>query len=167
LHDHAAYKEKKMALVSAISMSVVDDRGKSESVVVYVPADATLEEIQAFSNELVTALNSVTGGFIESSTVTINLSLPAGIRSGADADAFNTTGAILGFSAANTIYRQSIRIPAIVPNLVSGGEVVADHALLMAVRNLMISGNAATDPVDKYGNDINGFIGASMSFRTK
>jgi len=76
-----------MALVSAISMSVVDDRGKSESVRVFVPATSTLSEIQAFSNELVTALNSITGGFVESSTVTLNLSLPAGIRSGADSDA--------------------------------------------------------------------------------
>lgn len=156
-----------MALVSGISLSVVDDRGKSESVRIFVPADATLAEIQSLSDLAVAALEDITGGYVESATVAIGLTLPAGTRTSANADAFNTQGANLGFSAANTIYRHTVRIPAILPTLVSGGQVVADAPLLNAFKSIVVSGDGTTSPTDAYGNDIDGFIGAELSFRTK
>jgi len=156
-----------MALVSAISLSVVDDRGKSESIRVFVPATATLAQIQAYSNVLVAAIEDTTGGYIEGATVTVGLTLPAGTRTEAANDMFNTTGANLGFSAENTTYRHTLRIPAIIPALTAGGEVVADDALLIAVRSALLTGDGTLAATDEYGNGLDGFIGASMSFRTK
>lgn len=156
-----------MALVSAISISVVDDRGKSESVNVFVPNDATLAEIQALSNLLVAALEDITGGYVAGASVQVGLSLPAGTRTTAAADAFNTVGANLGFDAANTVYRQTIRVPAILPTLVSGGEVIDDAPLLTAFTGLIVAGDGTTNPTNKFGDDLTGFMGASMSFRTK
>jgi len=156
-----------MALVSVISISVVDAAGERESVRFPVPNDATVAEVQALSDDIVAAFEDLTGGYVESSAVTLALTLPAGTRISASDDHYVQTGFNLGYSAANTTYKHTVRIPAVNAALVTNGVFDVGAQVVTDFNAIMVSGDATTLPTDRYGNDITGFIAASKSFRRK
>lgn len=154
-----------MALVSVISVTVMDAAGSRESVRFPVAAAATLAEIQALSDDIVAAFEDLTGGFVESASVTLALSLPAGTRISASDDHYVQTGWNLGYSAADTIYKHTVRIPAVNAALVTNGILNTGNQAIIDFNTLMVAGDGTTQPTDKYGNDIQGFTGAIKSFR--
>lgn len=156
-----------MALVNMISYSLLDIRGKRAQVTVFVPTTATLAQIQTFSDLFAAALDDVTGARIMTASVALALTLPGGIKGAATEDTFVQTGMNLAFSAANTNYRYTAHIPALLSTLIDDGEIVDVGAVIDALETLYTAGDAVVLPTDENGNDLNGELGRDFSFRRK
>lgn len=156
-----------MALSTLLSIAIVDDGGNRDTHNIFFAATLTKANIEAFLAQYAPLLDSITGGIIESATITEAVSLPAGLKAAAVADSLKTTGVNAGFTAANTTYRFTTRVPAVSPVLIVSGEF-DDSA--PAVTNWLAGlrdGLATFSPTDRYANDLTAVLGTELSFRTK
>lgn len=156
-----------MALVNMISYSLLDIRGQRGQVQVFVPQAATIAQITALSDLVAAALDDVTGAKIVSASVSMAIELPAGLKSTATQDCFVQTGLNLAFDAANTGYRHTAHIPALLPTLITDGEIDDSGNLIDALSTLFTAGDTTTLPTDSNGNDLVSELGRSLSFRRK
>jgi len=154
-----------MATVHVLSFSLIDDGGNTGSVVVYLPSTLTLAQVQTFTTSYAAALDGVTGAKIQSATVALALTLPGGLKANASADHPIQYGANFSYNADGTPYRLTQHIPAFLHTLITGEEIDIASALVIAVMDYMRDGVTGFEPTDRYGNDLEGFLGAAVSFR--
>jgi hypothetical protein len=152
-----------MALVSYITFAMRDYAGKPATVRVFVPATATLAEIQALSDAIATEINPITGGVIESASVQLSLTLPGGLRTTALDDMDIERGANFAFSAANTAYSHTVRIPAAHSDIVDGEDVVETQDVT-DWETVMLAGTLDLDPSDAYANDLESVVRRRVTF---
>lgn len=154
-----------MALVTTLSIPVIDDAGKIKRIPIHFPATVTLAQVQAYSDAFLAAADDVLGGIFSAPSVQFELTLPGGLDVAPVADHFNRQGALLGFGAANTNYAHSIYLPSFLDALIASGQISTGDALFVAVRDLLVTGDGTITPSDKNGNDLDTFQTAVLSFR--
>jgi hypothetical protein len=152
-----------MALVSAISYSLEDYSGDSRSVRVYVPATATLAEIQALSDVLAAELDAITGMKIIGASVDLALTLPGGLKAAAVTDTDAERGVNWAMNCANTVYSHTIRTPG-ATNAIVDGEAVVVTADVTDWLTALAAGDGTTQPTDQYANDITSEKSAKVTF---
>lgn len=155
-----------MANVDFISYSLLDDDGQRGSVQIFVPTGATLAALQTFSNSMAGVIDDITAATIQSAQVTKALTLPGTLKANAVAGHYVQHGANFGFDAANTPYRHTVRIPAILESLLTGESVIVDAGTGQAFVTGMTGGFGADAPSDRYGNDLTALLSAIRSFRS-
>lgn len=144
-----------MALVHRVSYSLEDYSGDRRTVAAYVPATATLTEVQSFSNAFAAELDSVTGMKILGATVALALTLPVGLKANAVASVDAERGINWSFVAANTVYSHTIRTPGALDANVDGEDVIdSGGGETTDFITVMLNGDAVTAPTDEYGNDL-------------
>lgn len=158
-------RTKKLANVNLISVSLVDDAGRTGSLTLPVPTGLTVAQIQSYVTAMLPNLDAVTGAKINGCTVALQLTLPGTLKASAIADHPISYGANFGFDAADTNYRHTVRLPAIDQGLVDAGEVQTTDALIIAWTDDVVDGDATVLPCDRYGNDLSAFLGAEVTFR--
>ena len=151
--------------INLISVQIIDDAGRSDSVLISVPDTTTLAEIQAWLDTNATYIDGITGGKLNKASVSLALTLPAGLKSQPLTDHPVQWGANFGFSANGTNYRHTVRVPAIAQTMVTAGAVDTSGASAQGFIGAMVSGSDGVLPTDRYENDLNGFIEASPTFR--
>lgn len=155
-----------MAAVDLISYAVDDVDGKRGHVHVYVPATYTLAQLQTFAENLAADLDAVTGAKIASITVTKSLTLPGGLKAAATASHYINQGGNFSFDAADTDYRHTTRVPAVLEALCAGDVInIAAGAGKTFVDQITV-GDGVVSPSDRYGNDLVSAIEAVRTFRT-
>jgi len=156
-----------MALVSVASIGIVDSSGNRKTLPVYFPATNTLAEIQTEINSLVPLLDTAIAGKIADASVTLALTLPAGLKANAvGGDNTVHEGALLTYDAANTAFSYSLFIPSFLNGLFEGDTVSltnlagAAEALIGEIED---GGDAAA--TDRQGNDLTAYISGRRAFR--
>lgn len=156
-----------MALVNIISFSIRDDDGDVASIPVYVDTGLTVVEYQLLVTNLAPLIDAVIGGVIDAATLTLNMSLPAGLKAAPTQYSETQIGGNFTFTAANSRYTHSIRIPAIDPAKLSGKSVnLADTDVAALVTGLE-NGSGPAIPRDRQGNDLVAVTAATKTFRRK
>jgi hypothetical protein len=155
-----------MANTDFISYSLADVDGQRGTVQIFVPTGQTLADLQTFSNSMVAALDAVTAAVVQAATVTKALTLPGGIKGTATAGHYIQHGANFGFDAANTPYRHTVRVPAILESLLVGETVITDTGDGQAFAAGITGGYTGIAPSDRYGNDLTALLSALRSFRS-
>lgn len=154
-----------MAAVSIITYSLRDDAGKRSSVAVYVPATGTQAQVEALADAIAATLDAVSGAVIEGISLTLNHTLPGGLKAVTVADALNGMGGLFSFDVANTVYNWSLYVPAIRPSLVTNGIIDPADTDVAAFVTSMHSGTIDLDPSDRYANDLLLLHGVEVRFR--
>lgn len=154
-----------MANTDLMSFSLVDDAGRRGQAHIYFPAGATLAQLQAYADLVALDLDAITGAKIDAITVTKSLTLVAGLKAAAAANSEVPVGANMAYDAANTPYRHTIRVPALLDTL-KVGDSVDDTAQAVIDFNTQITvGDGVIAPADRYGNDLTAFLDGVVTFR--
>lgn len=153
-----------MAEVNLISIQIADSGGLTGNVLVPVPTGLTIAEIQTYVDAMLPNLDVVTGGKINKASVSLALTLPAGLKANAIAGTPIQWGGNFAFDAANTPYRFTVHVPAIDQGLVTGEDIDTSGVAAAWVTD-MVSGDLAVNPSDRYGNDLVSLLDARVSFR--
>ncbi len=156
-----------MANTTLLSVKLTDDADKSAAVNIFLPAAATIAQLQAFSDALLPYLDQVTGAKIAAVTVALNLTLPGGLKASPLADHLLQFGSNWAFDAANTPYRHTVHVPAVDTSKVVGGEINVSDSECVSWTNFIATGDGTLAPVDPYANDLSAFLGAVVSFRKR
>lgn len=154
-----------MADVDFITYSMVDDKGRTASLQVFFETGFTVAQVQAFSDVVAPLLDDMTGLQILTAQVNLSLTIPGTVKAtptvGVDAE----KGANMGYDAADTDYRHTMRVPGILDANITG-ELVNDAVQEVIDWNTGItSGDGTVTPTDRYANDLVSFIQGRVTFR--
>jgi hypothetical protein len=106
-----------------ISVNIVDFNGKSKPMPVFVSSGTTLAQAQAYLDDLLPLLDLVTAGKIESATISLPLTIVAGLKANPLSNVNIIEGANIAFNVYDTKYGHTLRVPAIRDTLVTGETV--------------------------------------------
>jgi len=154
-----------MAQTNLVSIQVTDDAGNVGNVLLSFPATSSLANIQSFVDGFCAHLDAVTGAKITKASVSLALTLPAGLKASALPDTPVQWGANFAFDVADSSYRYTVRVPAIDQGLVTGGVVDTSPQFVQDFINDFVIGDGVVAPSDRYANDITAFIEAASTFR--
>jgi hypothetical protein len=154
-----------MAVVSVLSYSIVDDDGNAKSMPIYIPAGATVANIQAFSDAMAPLLDDVLDGVINAVTLSIGLTLPGGLKSSPVAGSNVQEGALISFDVASSNYSHSIFVPAWAQAFFSGSQVTLEDTEPGLFATQMVSGSNTIAPSDRAGLDLTSVLSGSKRFR--
>lgn len=157
-----------------VSATVIDEMGIEASTVFYAQANdgSTVAAMVTEANDLISALDATTDGYIKQARITIIPALPGGIKTVASSGSRVEQTGLLGFGSSGTTKRYSAAIPA----LSNGGTVFS-----AATDRIVLTG---ADPVglliailttlgtvlhwcNAHNQAINAFIDAIVAFRKK
>lgn len=157
-----------MALVNIVSFSFTDSDGDSNTVPFYMDTGLTIAEYQAFVTSMAPTLDALTGSLIDGAALTINLSLPGGLKTEPAAGIENQRGGNFSFVAANSRYKHSLRVPGIADEHFSGKAVnTGDAGDVDAFVTAVLTGVTPAIPRDRQGNDLTSLAAAVKTFRRK
>lgn len=151
-------------------MTIVDRSAHPKAMQIYFPATSTLTQLQTFVTNFAPLVNAVIDGVIASSLISVQATLPGGLRSVAvDGNRVNE-GALLTFDADSTNYAHSIYIPSWANSEFNGGVINETQAitdLLDALVQGVLVNSTRVDPMpsDKYANDLVAFVKGVRAFR--
>lgn len=154
-----------MANVDLITFQLTDAAAKVAQCHVYVPSGETVADLQALANAIATELDDVTAAVITEISVRLSLTVPEGLKASATAGHYVNLGANFAFDAADTEYRHTIRVPAILEALLSGDTVIMNDDDVIAFAAAIVDGTALVDPSDRYGNDLTAVMPSMATFR--
>lgn len=114
-------------LAYRITDSETDSR--EATVPVYVPQGLQLVDYQEFSDLIAPEIDAVSGGQLTSVSITIELTLPGGLKASPTAGILNERGGLISFDTTGP-RRDSVRIPAMNTTIMSGDSFsLADTAV--------------------------------------
>lgn len=104
-----------------IVFRVQDDESdtREASVPINIPTGSTVAEIQAFADAIAPEIDALTEGKVASASVTINLTLPGGLKADPVAGSFNERGGLITFDTTGP-RADSVRIPAMNKTIMPG-----------------------------------------------
>lgn len=152
-----------MAVVSVLSYQFTDADGNKKSLPVYVPASATLANLQLFSDALAALLDDHTDAQITAISATVGLTTPGGLKTEPVAGSNVQEGALLSFSLAASNYSHGVFVPGWAQADFSGSEVVDENITSLIAQ--FVSGSNSVLPTSREGLDIDGYIDGKKKFR--
>lgn len=162
-----------MALYN-ISYSLLDADGDTDTLAIKVKAENhTIAQIQEAAQDFAVKLDAVTGSQITDISVTLSASLPGGLKGAPEANIENQMGATLSFTLDNSPYRDSIRIPGVLPALFAGKELITtqgaavDQLVDMITTGITVTtgGGAVVEPANRFEFEYAALASATKSFR--
>lgn len=153
------------------SYPVIDAQSKRAPVTFHamVPDAATLQQVHDAWVVMGTNIQSICAGKVGGGSVKLTFAQDVNWRDVPLDYARLADGGLFDFSLANLIYRTSVVIPALADDaLDASNKINITDAGVRAVINALVSGfgqgNAYTG-VDRFGNDMNGFLGCRTTGR--
>lgn len=114
LDGNPAYALRNEALkMDTIVFRIKDAEADSReaSLPIHIPSGNTLADIQAYVNAVAPEIDALTEGQITEVTVTVNLTLPGGLKGAPAAGSLNERGGLITFDTSGP-HADSVRIPA-------------------------------------------------------
>lgn len=169
---YAQGKSSPMSLYN-ISYSLLDDDGDVDTFAMKVIASThTIAQIQEAAQDFALLLDEVTGAQITGIAVTLEASLPGGLKSSPVATIENQKGATLSFTLDGSSYRDSLRIPAVKVGLFAGKNLNTSDtdvtALITAITDgitVTAGGGATVEPANRFEYEYSALASAVKSFR--
>lgn len=156
--------------LAIMSFTITDADGDTSTCVVHVPQGTlTLADLTGAMDDYAALIDGLIDGFISNMHLTLSVSVPAGLATSAVANSEVQKGALFQFSAANTPYKYSVRVPSFTPGKFSGNAVNESDQDVIDFLSAMVTGitpvATLVSPSDKYENDITAHVAARKSFR--
>lgn len=129
-----------MAIVQAIaSQQIRDNLGVTVSMPVYVEFDdgATIADIVAFIQPLISATDGVTDGVILKAGVELAIDLPGGIKTTPNATAEAERNGVFNFLQDSIKYRFGVAVPALKTSVIVSGKINLAAAAVVTFVNLL------------------------------
>jgi hypothetical protein len=152
-----------MAVVSVLSYQLTDADGNKKSLPIYVPAAATLANLQLFSDALAALLDDHTDAQITGISATVGLTTPGGLKGTPVAESNVQEGALLSFGLAASNYSHGLFVPGWAQADFSGGEVVDENITALIAQ--IVTGSNSVAPTSREGLDIDAYINGLKRFR--
>jgi len=153
------------------SISTVDSRNRRRAINVRVPDTIAVADVQGYVQALIPLIEAIVQvAFVEAS-LEVPIVLPGGARAVPVAQSNGDIGGLFQFATVGQ-YPESIRLPGILPTLISGDDILVDgQADVVAFRDAIINGldvgGVQVTPSDRDGFDFTGLLAASYSNRRK
>ena len=156
-----------------ISYSLLDDDGDTDTFAIKVlAASHTMAQITEAAQDFALLLDEVTGSKIAGIAVTLEASLPGGLKSSPVGTIENQKGATLSFTLDGSPYRDSMRIPGVKVGLFTGKNLnTADtdvDALIDAITGGIVvtaDSGATVEPANRFEFEYASLASAVKSFR--
>jgi hypothetical protein len=124
---------------------------KTAALPLYVPTGLTLAQYQAFATTAAPLLDAASEAQLVGADMFIGLTVPdAGVKDAPVANALNERGGILGMETAGQ-FNDSIRIPAILWDLMTGDEFSVLATEIAAITLLLTAGDGVVFPRNREG----------------
>lgn len=148
-----------MAVVTVGSIGLRDLAGKRKSIALYFPNTATVADISTYLTEFATSLDAAIDGVIEDLAISVNVTLPGGLKNAVGGNQRVTGGALLAFDVVNSNYSHSIFIPTWSEEGFSGEEVNNAGVWATVINDLAThTATTAIGPTSEEGNDLVAFL---------
>lgn len=138
-----------------------------DAVPLHFPATPTLATLQAYFDGLAPLFDAVTGAKIVGADALYSLTLPAGLKASPVATALNERGGLMGFSMSIPNTNDSVRIPAILPAIMSGDEFSITDTDIAALANYIIGTQSGIEAVNRWVASYEAITYGRKSFRRK
>lgn len=149
---------------SLLSVKVVDDAGKSKTVPVFFTSSVTPANIQTFATDFIPLLDATIDGMITEATVTLDITVPGGIKASPVVDSTVRRGAVESFANPSR-FNWSLYIPSFSLALITGGNIDITDAAVIALNAAYVTGAGGFTPSNGLGLDLTAFLRAAESFR--
>lgn len=152
----------------AKTLSTARKRNKMPVSFFFPVGALTLAQITAVHDAVLAAVDGVTGGVIESSSISLFPELPAGLKANPEAASDVQEGALLSFDLTNSNYVDSVFIPAVKQSLVGadGQSIdIADALITALMAELTVVGTATSPASNRFGVTYNDLAAAEKTFR--
>lgn len=138
------------------------------SIPVNVPDGFTVAQLQTYVDAVAPEIDALTDGVIEEVSVTIPLTLPAGLASEAAAGSLNERGGLITFDTAGP-RADSVRIPAFNRTIMPGNDIsLTDDDVAALITRLTTATTAASiRPVSTQNYNFTAARGGKKSLRRK
>lgn len=154
-----------MALVDVVSFGILDFAGAAKSFPIYVPASATLTQIQAWVTAGAPILDALIDGQIETASVTLALTLPGGLKGSPVSGNTVREGGLWAWDAAGTDFEYGNYMPSQANATFVNNEVDLTNTDVTDWIAQMTGSGAGTDATDRYANDLTALLRARRTFR--
>jgi len=114
----------------------------------YLPTGLTVVQYQAWITALAPLLDAVTGSVLVDASITVDLTLPGGLKATPVAGALNERGGLIGWDTTGN-YGDSQRIPAILQTIMTGDSFSLSDADIVALTTLMQVGSGSAIPTNR------------------
>ena len=159
-----------MAAVVSLVARIKDSEGdgKLAACVLHAQAGDTLAHYQAFCDAWLPHVDDITGGQIVEASITIPLTLVAGLKANPLSGHYNERGVNFLMDVALSGFNESVRIPAVLESLVVGNSVDLTVAPGSDIPTFLTGGDGIVFPKTRAGLDFLGSgISAKRTFRRK
>jgi len=154
-----------MAVLVSISIGAEDG---DKSIPTYLPDSTTLAQAQGFLTGFAPLIDAITGGVIQSASVSFDLTLPGGLKTDQVGDVSVHRGGLFGYRNTSP-YKWSQFVPTLTESLFIGEAVNVGDTDVGAYATAMEDGitvsGTAIQPTNEYGNDLTSNVTATQSFR--
>lgn len=152
-----------MAVVNVLSYQFTDADGGKKSMAVYVPATATLANLQLFSDALAALIDDHTDAQITGISATVGLTTPSGLKSEPVAGSNVEEGALLAFTLAASNYGWSVFVPGWAEADFADKAVISENITDLIAQ--FVTGSNSVLPTSREGLDIDGYSSGKKKFR--
>jgi len=149
---------------SLLSIKVLDDAGKSKTVPAFFTSSVTPANIQTFATSFIPLLDAVIDGVVESATVTLDITVPGGIKTTPVTDSTVRRGAVESFANPSR-FNWSLYVPTFSLTKITGGNIDISDADVIAFNAAYVTGTGGFTPSNGAGLDLTAFLHAAESFR--
>jgi hypothetical protein len=141
---------------------------KRATVPIYVPTGLTLAQYQAFATTAAPIIDAVTGSLITDIDLVVALTKPgSGIKTTPVDNSLNERGGLIGMDTAGQ-FNDSIRIPAILWEIMTGDSFSLEDDAVAALTLLLTAGDGTVFPRTRDGFTFSGAgLYGKKSFRRK
>lgn len=175
VNGEGAYIQERSGIMSLynISYSILDGDGDVDTVAVKViAASHTIAQVQEAAQDLAALIDPIIDGKITGIAITLEASLPGGLKASPVAGSENQRGALFSFNLDGSPYRYSVRLPAFKESLFAGKSVDVEDADVDAFVDAMTGGiavdaggGATVEPANPFEFELASLANAVKSFR--
>lgn len=153
---------------SLLSVGIRDVAGGTKTINIFFPEATTLAQVQGFATPVLGYINGMIDGVIDYARVTLDLTLPGGLRTTPVAGSTVRRGALFSFNNP-TRYKWDTYVPAFDPDNLTGTTVnlnaaTVDEFILAMVAGVDVSGTDI-EPTNGSGEDLTSLDHADETFR--
>jgi len=149
---------------SLLSIKILDDAGKSKTLPAFFTSSVTPANIQTFLTAFAPLADAVVDGVLESASLTLDLTLPSGLKSAPVEDSTVRRGATESFATPGR-FDWSLYVPSFSLSKITGGNIDISDADVIAFNAAYVTGAGGFTPSNGLGLDLTALLHAMEAFR--
>jgi hypothetical protein len=149
---------------SLLSVKIRDDEGQTKNLPVFFTSSVTPANVQSFATAFLPLLDNVIGGVVESASLTLDITVPAGLKAAPLEDVTVRRGAVMSFDNPSR-YNWSLYVPSWNLAYIQNGAILVADPDPAAFIAAYVTGAGGFTPSNGQGLDLTGLATAREAFR--